>query len=78
MGSSFLSILGYGVLMWGYPFFGRVHAMSPVDIGIRLGLIVGIGGSLGAYVGGALVDRFDLDPVALCLTHRAASDGDVF
>jgi len=58
IGSSFLSILGYGVLMWGYPFFGRVHAMSPVDIGIRLAVIVGIGGSLGAYGGGRLVDRF--------------------
>jgi MFS family permease len=30
-GSCFLSLTGYGVLMWGYPFFGRVHGMSPVE-----------------------------------------------
>jgi MFS family permease len=63
IGSSFLSILGYGVLMWGYPFFGRVHGMPPVEIGIWLGVIVGVGGSLGAYGGGRLVDRLgNVDP----------------
>jgi predicted MFS family arabinose efflux permease len=57
-GSSFLSISGYGVLMWGYEFFGRVHGMSPVDIGLWMALIVGLGGSLGTYAGGRLADRY--------------------
>jgi predicted MFS family arabinose efflux permease len=57
LAASLLSILGYGVLMWGYPFFGRVHGMAPFDIGVRMALVVGVGGSLGTYGGGMLLDR---------------------
>ncbi|UCE86001.1 MAG: MFS transporter [Deltaproteobacteria bacterium] len=56
-GSCFLSLTGYGVLMWGYEFFGRVHGMSPVEIGLWMALVVGIGGSVGTYLGGVLSDR---------------------
>ena len=56
-GSCFLSIMGYGVLMWGYEFFGRVHHMSPMDIGLWMAAIVGLGGSLGTLVGGTVTDR---------------------
>jgi predicted MFS family arabinose efflux permease len=56
-GSCFLSLTGYGVLMWGYEFFGRVHAMSPVEIGVWMALVVGVGGSAGTYLGGVLSDR---------------------
>jgi predicted MFS family arabinose efflux permease len=56
IGSSFLSVTGYGVLMWGYEFFGRVHGMSPLDIGVWMALIVGGGGSIGAYAGGRIAD----------------------
>jgi predicted MFS family arabinose efflux permease len=56
-GSALLSITGYGVLMWGYEFYGRVHGMAPVEIGLWMAGIVGIGGSLGVYVGGRVVDR---------------------
>jgi MFS family permease len=57
LGSSFLSIVGYGVLMWGFEFFGRVHGMSPMDIGEWMAAIVGLGGSVGTYLGGRFVDR---------------------
>ncbi len=56
-GSCFLSLTGYGVLMWGYEFFARVHGMSPVDIGVWMALIVGGGGSVGAALGGVVADR---------------------
>lgn len=56
-GSSLLSITGYGVLMWGYEFFGRVHGMAPVEIGVWMAAVVGLGGSAGAYAGGYLCDR---------------------
>jgi predicted MFS family arabinose efflux permease len=56
VGCSFLSIIGYGVLMWGFEFFGRVHGMSPLDIGLWMALIVGLGGSMGAYAGGRAAD----------------------
>ena len=57
IGSSFLSISGYGVLMWGFEFYSRVHGMSPVDVGKWMALIVGVGGSLGTVLGGRLVDK---------------------
>jgi hypothetical protein len=56
-GSAIFSITGYGVLMWGYEFYGRVHGMAPLEIGVWMAGIVGIGGSLGAYGGGRVVDR---------------------
>jgi len=56
-GSSLLSMTGYGVLMWGYEFFGRVHGMSPVEIGWWMAAIVGLGGSAGTLGGGSIVDR---------------------
>jgi len=58
VGSCFLSLTGFGVLMWGFEFYGRVHAMPPMDIGTWMAVIVGLGGSAGAYAGGALADRF--------------------
>jgi len=57
VGSCFLSLMGYGVLMWGYEFFGRVHHMAPMDIGLWMAAIVGIGGSLGTLAGGTVTDR---------------------
>ena len=58
-----LSITGFGVLMWSYEFYGRVHGMDPIDIGVWLALVVGGGGSLGVYLGGRLADRLgESDP----------------
>ncbi|MFT6155631.1 MAG: putative MFS family arabinose efflux permease [Neolewinella sp.] len=57
VGFSLVSLTGYAVLMWGYEFFGRVHGMSPIRIGQWMGLIVGVGGSVGTILGGVLVDR---------------------
>ncbi|MBW2268689.1 MAG: MFS transporter [Deltaproteobacteria bacterium] len=57
VGASFISLMGYGVLMWGFEFYGRVHGLSPIEIGSWMAVIVGIGGSAGAYLGGALADR---------------------
>ncbi len=65
LGSSFLSISGYGVLMWGFEFLGRVHALPPVETGKWMALIVGLGGSLGTYLGGRLTDRY--------IEHRPAT-----
>jgi len=57
VGCSFLSIPGYGVLMWGYEFFGRVHGLSPVETGQWMALMVGGGGCLGTILGGPITDR---------------------
>jgi predicted MFS family arabinose efflux permease len=62
-GSAVLSVTGFGVLMWSYEFYGRVHGMPPIDIGIWLALVVGGGGSLGVYAGGRIADRIgETDP----------------
>lgn len=58
IGSSLLSITGYGILMWGFEFFGRVHDMQPVDTGMWMALIVGFGGAIGTFLGGRLTDRW--------------------
>jgi MFS family permease len=56
-GFSLLSLTGYAVLMWGFEFFGRIHGMAPISIGNWMGLVVGIGGTVGTIAGGRLVDR---------------------
>ena len=56
-GGSLLSLSGYGVLVWGPAFLGRVHALPRDEIGWRLGILIGTCGSLGAWLGGALADR---------------------
>lgn len=55
------SLSGYGVLAWGPTFLRRVHGMGSAEIGVWLGLIIGIGGALGAYAGGRLADRAGRD-----------------
>lgn len=66
IGFSMLSLTGYAVLMWGYEFFGRIHGMTPIAIGNWMGLIVGVGGSVGTIAGGRLVDK---------LSQKAVSKG---
>lgn len=60
VGASFLSIIGYGILMWGYEFYGRVHGMNPVEVGKWMAIIVGVGGCAGTLLGGVLADRIAL------------------
>lgn len=57
LAASCQALSGYGVLAWGPTFLGRVHGMDSVAIGAWLGLIVGLGGGVGAFAGGALADR---------------------
>jgi predicted MFS family arabinose efflux permease len=56
-GSSLLSLTGYGMLVWGPAFLGRVHGMAPASVGIWLGVLIGVAGSGGAWLGGLLADR---------------------
>lgn len=71
IGSSFLSIIGYGVLMWGFEFYGRIHHLSPIEIGQWMALIVGLGGGLGTVLGGRLVDRLNAIKPALAVSVPA-------
>ena len=51
------SLSGYAFLTWAFSFLLRVHEMSSTQVGIWLGLVVGIGGASGAYFGGVIADR---------------------
>jgi predicted MFS family arabinose efflux permease len=47
----------YALNIWGPAFLIRVHGLTPGEVGIRLGPILGIGGALGTLFGGYLGDR---------------------
>jgi MFS family permease len=46
----------YGLLNWSPSFLSRLHGMKNSDIGLSLGLIYGICGALGTFIGGFLTD----------------------
>lgn len=57
-GAGLASLAGYSVIVWFPSFLMRSHAMSPGQVGTWLGLILGIPGGLGIFLGGYLADRF--------------------
>ncbi len=48
----------YGLFNWAPSFLARLHGMKTSQIGVLLGLILGIGGAIGTYAGGWLTDYF--------------------
>ncbi len=46
----------YGLFNWAPSFLARLHGMKNAEIGVALGLILGISGALGTFVGGVLTD----------------------
>lgn len=57
LSASLYSFAAYGFTIWGATFLIRVHDMSLSDTGVAMGLIQGLGGGLGTYVGGRLADH---------------------
>lgn len=52
------SFLSYGKTTWTTIFFQRTHDLTPGQTGLWFGIIGGVGGILGTWLGGYLADRF--------------------
>lgn len=56
--SSVTAFLGYGKAVWALIFFQRSHGLSAGETGLLLGIILGIAGMVGTWLGGFLADRY--------------------
>jgi len=62
-GGALAAFIGYGVVSWFPSFLIRTHGMKTTEIGLWLGLIIGIPGGAGIFLGGYLADKFgERDP----------------
>jgi predicted MFS family arabinose efflux permease len=55
--AAMISFLGYGQAAFLGSYFARVHQMPIGQIGISLGLMIGIAGVIGTWIGGQIADR---------------------
>lgn len=53
-----ISFFSYGIFVWLPAFLSRTHGLSSAQIGTWLALTYGLGGTLGAFLGGDLSSRF--------------------
>jgi predicted MFS family arabinose efflux permease len=51
------------ILSWTPPFYVRAHGLSLAEVAWTFGILVGVGGGIGSYLGGTLAGRFGVrDP----------------
>jgi len=63
IGGALAAFVGYGVVSWFPTFLIRTHGMATTEVGLWLGLIIGIPGGAGIFLGGYLADKFgERDP----------------
>lgn len=56
--ASVTAFLGYGKAVWAVILFQRSHGLSPGETGLLLGIVLGIAGVIGTWLGGFLADRY--------------------
>lgn len=52
------SFLAYGKTTWATIFFQRTHGLTPGEVGFYFGVVNGLAGAFGTWLGGWLADRF--------------------
>lgn len=57
-GAALACFVGYGFIAWFPSFLIRTHHMKTTDVGLWLGLLIGVVGGIGMFLGGVLADRF--------------------
>ena len=57
IGSTLVVTVGYGAIAWLPTYFVRAHAMTTIEVGQILALLIGIGGGIGTALGGHFADR---------------------
>lgn len=73
-GGALAAFVGYGVISWFPSFLIRTHGMKTTEIGLWLGLIMGIPGGAGIFLGGYFADKFGAaDPRWYLWTAAVAS-----
>jgi len=63
LGAGTQAFVGYGSIAFMPLFLTETHGMSPGEIGTALGLIIGIAGGIGTFLGGFLADRLGLKDI---------------
>ncbi|WP_120717804.1 spinster family MFS transporter [Tsuneonella amylolytica] len=56
--ASSAAFLSYGKTTWATIFFQRTHGLSPGEVGLYFGIVNGIAGILGTWLGGKIADRW--------------------
>lgn len=56
--ASSAAFLSYGKTTWATIFFQRTHNLSPGEVGLYFGLVNGVAGILGTWLGGKIADRW--------------------
>ena len=73
--ASLAAFVGYGAINWLPSFFQRSYGMPTSDVGWYLGLILGLPGGLGIFLGGYLSDYFGSRDVRWSLWVAAIAMG---
>jgi len=60
LGAATQAFVGYGSIAWVPSFLIRTHGMNSGQVGTALGLIIGITGGLGTFLGGIITDRLSV------------------
>jgi MFS transporter, Spinster family, sphingosine-1-phosphate transporter len=56
--ASSAAFLSYGKTTWATIFFQRTHGLSPGEVGLYFGIINGVAGILGTWLGGKIADQW--------------------